>query len=587
MATLLIAEIWGIYGIVVACLISVAVGLVYFYQSIREQSRVVVYVCILSLFFLLATIFLLPTDVALVSKTATRISRTGGRADADYADLDEAISNLKFVYHVLYSFDAIICFFVIPIVYFWYDEYDELATENGSQTHLKRLWVAFKSTLSMVVMMAVILVAAAALEIAAVERQPLPGLGVFWKLLTRNHCERFIFFIVGFLTTCGTLTYLIYTSIGLALLPISLIRSALSSSLPEVASAAASSLDYNTERQDHLNTKCRGNLRALSSRDRRELDDLTREERVLRRRLTLMEAERLHEQSLPMIARMRLSIKLEPLQGIIGVFLLGSSAVIFVSILLTSIDKIKDSVCGVKCFSLAQIHIINPLNFILTRSAKFFPLDFILFILLTIFLLGSSVCGIAMVGLRFLWMKIFAFRRGHTTPQALSLAIVLLALIGLAFNYALPMAIAPQYATYGSQKFCNHPSSLTGMLSDCHKGRENYIELCSHHNEKSLARGVCMPSVSSTFLTAMVTRFPFFGNFNMYAQLVFLTIYMTSFLIMILKRPQFGVNQLDEDAEEDEEESLLAHHGDPVGRTWNRLIHRSNAVRASVGYGSM
>ncbi|KAI5304888.1 hypothetical protein KEM56_005762 [Ascosphaera pollenicola] len=472
------------------------------------------------------------------------------------------------------------------MAYFWYDEYDELATEDGSQTHFKRLWVALKSTLTLIALLIVVLIAASALEIAAVERQSLPGLGVFWKLLTKHHCERFVLFAVGFFTTCGTLTYIVYTSTGLALLPVSLLKAALSSSVPEVATAAASKLEYNTERQNHLNQKCRGNLRALSSRDRGELDNLAREEQILRRRLRLMEAERLHEQTLPMIARMRLSIMLEPLHGMVGILLLGFALLIFFSILLTSVDKIKDVVCGTQCFSLRQLKLVNPLDFILTQSAKVFPIDLILFTLLSVFLLGSSVCGVAVIGLRFLWIKIFTFRRGRTSPQALLLVTLLLTLIGLALNYAVPMVLTPQYATYGSQRFCDHPSSASGKVSDCADGQESFIKACLDHDKKPLGKGVCTPSVSSAFLTDTVMRFPIFGYLNLHAQIAFLTVYMIAFVVIIFKSPENRFSQVDEDAEEAEEESLLAHSGRSVGRTWNTLLsvhfHDSRTVLMQI-----
>lgn len=546
MANLLIAGIWAAYGVVVACLISISVGLIYYYQSRRESSPPVVYVCITSLLALLATVLLLPTDVALVSTTATRVSLHNGVSTPHYGELDDAISSLKIVYRTLYSINAVLCFFVIPMAYFWYEEYDEIATEDGTQTHLRRLWTAFKGTLTVIALVLVIILAAAALEVAAVEHKSLPGLGVFWKLLTEHRmlitkhsgmwrfhisltlmldCERFVLFVLGFLTTCGTLAYVVYTSTGIALVPISLLKAALSSSVPAVAEASATSLEYNNQRQHHLRQKCRGNLRALSSRDRGELEALTRQEKVLRRRLRLMEAERLHEQSLPMLARMRLSMLLEPLNGILGLLLLGISFLIFLSVFFSSIDKVKNALCGTKCFSSIQVNMVNPLNFILTKSAKIFPLDLVLFTLLTVFLLGSSFCGIAMIGLRLFWVKIFAFRRGRTCPQALLLITLLLAFIGLALNYALPVIIAPQYATFGSQRYCDHSSSASGRLSECANGLESFVKLCFEHDTKPLGKGVCTPSVSSSLLADVSAMFPVFGILNTSAQVAFLGTY--------------------------------------------------------------
>ncbi|KAI5295860.1 hypothetical protein KEM55_006020, partial [Ascosphaera atra] len=350
---------WAVYGIVVAFLIAIASGIIHFFQSRRERSRFVIYVCIFTLLCLLATVLLVPADVALVSSTAIRASRgeTGS-----IEELNETIFNLKMAYGVLYTVDGMLCFVIIPLAYFWYDEYDEVAWEEGRQTQARRVWSAFKSTANLIFLMAIIMVAGFALELSFVQHRQLPDFLTFWKLLTEDHGERFFLFVMSIFITLGTLIYIVYTSTGLALLPVSLLKSVISSSRPEVAAATAAQLEYVTLRQHQLNMKCRGNLRALSSAERSDLARHAQEEKTLRRRLRLMEAEHVQEQELSVMARMKLCALLEPLRGLVGFSLLLSSLLIFFSILLTTIDRAKDIVCGTSCFSLRDIHIMNPLN---------------------------------------------------------------------------------------------------------------------------------------------------------------------------------------------------------------------------------
>ncbi|KAL9010755.1 MAG: hypothetical protein Q9180_009261, partial [Flavoplaca navasiana] len=125
--------IWVVYAVVIALVIAIASIFVYLYQSPRERSATVSIVCIFTLTSLLATLLLLPVDVALVSSTTS--SKLGRRKDwATDARVDNIVYTLKIVYYALYSLDAVLCLLVIPFTYFWYEEYDEVAAEEGTQT---------------------------------------------------------------------------------------------------------------------------------------------------------------------------------------------------------------------------------------------------------------------------------------------------------------------------------------------------------------------------------------------------------------------------------------------------------------------
>ena len=77
--------------------------------------------------------------------------------------------------------------------------------------------------------------------------------------------------------------------------------------------------------------------------------------------------------------------------------------VIFASMLITGIDKAKNSVCKQHCgYLLGNINVFQPINWIMVVAAKVFPIDYVLFLLLVLFLYSASVVGIATVGIRFL-----------------------------------------------------------------------------------------------------------------------------------------------------------------------------------------
>lgn len=76
-------------------------------------------VCVLTLTSLLATVCLLPVDIALVSITTN--NATGLKKHwADPDTVDRILTQLKLVYYTLYSLDAAMCLLVVPFAYFWY-----------------------------------------------------------------------------------------------------------------------------------------------------------------------------------------------------------------------------------------------------------------------------------------------------------------------------------------------------------------------------------------------------------------------------------------------------------------------------------
>lgn len=65
--------------------------------------------------------------------------------------------------------------------------------------------------------------------------------------------------------TLGTLVYVLYTASGLALLPVTLIRSAPAISAPKLASTTQSELERNRERQHQLEARNEGRQNGLGN----------------------------------------------------------------------------------------------------------------------------------------------------------------------------------------------------------------------------------------------------------------------------------------------------------------------------------
>jgi LMBR1 domain-containing protein 1 len=576
--------IWVAYGVAVALVLLVSVVTTITWQAPYERSITVSIVSIVSLTALLATVFLLPVDIALVSSTAS--AHLGAKKDwATPARVDGILLTLKIVYYTLYTFDALLCLIAIPFTYFWYEEYDEVEEEEGTSSAGARFWHASKYTLSFVFLVVIIFLIGFFVPAAGKNNGRHMDLDYFKRLLAANNGEKALTFGVGLLMTLGTLLYVLYTGAGLALLPVSFIKSSPSISAPQLSATTASELERNRELQRQLEMRNAGRAEGMSQKDRREMDALLREERTLVRRERLAAEARGEGQSRIYRAWTKIQAIFRPLKLLGGILLLLLSILIWVSMLITGIDKAANSVCKQHCgYILGHLNVFQPINWIFVQSAKAFPVDYILMAALVLFFFSSSITGLATIGVRFLWVRIFQLRKGRTAPQALLIATVLLALMILAVNYAVAMLVAPQYAIYGTQTFCVNAPRHPGDQPDCRE-HPDMVRPCSEAFSEPAAKDVCTPTVMSTFLNRVTLNWPVFGAVDFWAQFVFLAVFLVVFVTSLFRAPRLDLSELDEEAEVDEEEGLLASTGRRFGATWGDITGRSSKRTAGGGGG--
>lgn len=185
MALIQTTLIWVVYAVVLVLLLAVSSIFIYVYQNPRERSAAVTVVCIFTLTSLLATVLLLPVDIALVSSTTS--SKLGRRKDwATQDKVDDIINTLKIVYYLLFSLDALLCLLVAPFTYFWYEEYDEGAQADGTQTIGSRFWGAFKYTIAFIFLVIIIFLVGFFVPVAKDRKGGHYDLDYFKKLLREN-----------------------------------------------------------------------------------------------------------------------------------------------------------------------------------------------------------------------------------------------------------------------------------------------------------------------------------------------------------------------------------------------------------------
>jgi LMBR1 domain-containing protein 1 len=185
MALIQTTLIWVVYAVVIVLLLVIASTFVYVYQTPQERSVSVSTVCIFTMTALLATVLLLPVDVALVSSTTS--PKLGQRKEGvKKQDVDNIIYGLKIVYYTLYSLDALLCLLVVPFTYFWYEEYDEVEAEEGRQSVGQRFWGAFKYTIVFIAIVLILFLVGFFVPVARNRKGASFDLDFFKKLLAEN-----------------------------------------------------------------------------------------------------------------------------------------------------------------------------------------------------------------------------------------------------------------------------------------------------------------------------------------------------------------------------------------------------------------
>ncbi|KAI9258776.1 hypothetical protein BDA99DRAFT_514103 [Phascolomyces articulosus] len=528
---------WAIYGIVVVGLFVFSTGFTRYYQHKHESESFATVVTILGLTLILATLALTPIDIFLVSSTVD--SLTGLKKSwADKDTIDWMTTTVQFVYYGCYGLVALFSFFMIPFAYFYYEEYDG---DDEEQTWHDRVWGALKYTSFFVVIS--LLLFLFGLFVKPSSRPPKLDLDWLEKLLTESNGEKSISFVVACLIVLGMLVFIGYTAPGLALLPMNMIkgRRRLEAENEDVDNRLA----VNRERQREIQSRYTGTNKPISARDQRELDNLDDEERILTRRLrTIQEDQSGLWQRIIKVFR--------PFEILIGFLLLALTLVVIASIFLTIVDKLTYSVCGKRCgYIISHPDLFNPINFIFVKLSAWFPLDYVFMVLLIVYFFLATMSGIITLGVRFLWVALFRIRKGATMPQGLLFTTILLTLSLLALNYSLTAVVAPGYAHFGSQVYCNYTE---GGLRDCSEHMDKIVP-CDIYAPTE----ICTPTITSTLIDRIVVNTPFFGAVYYYSQWAFLVIFILGFIVALFRRPRDNVDMesADVDADQEEEQSGL------------------------------
>lgn len=299
------------------------------------------------------------------------------------------------IYIVLYCLICFTLFCVLPFTYFLYDSRDD-EDENSRGS----ICSALISTLLVLIVPAAIVIISLFTVNVKHEHSKESTLANLNGLFSDGGFK-VISSLLSVLGGLGMLNLIIYTGFGMATYPIDLIRG-----LKDVKK----DLDESSRRQ-MSNTAAINSLRSK----RAYLGRLSEEDESLLRRLESRERD---DQLRESIMRNHLGswsykfkFVIRPFEIVIGIAFLIISVLIIVSLIINNIDSLMHSTRA-ESYLLKAKTIFNPVDHLLTESNRVYPLDFVIYLLISWYLIFATLSGVRTLGIGLFLYKLGKFRPG-------------------------------------------------------------------------------------------------------------------------------------------------------------------------------
>ncbi|KAI9911842.1 hypothetical protein PsorP6_008719 [Peronosclerospora sorghi] len=398
-------------------------------------------ICILALYISLLCLFTSPVDVYLLENALPHVPTD--------------VQALRVLYQVYFVALAFHSFVGAPLAYN-YSKQTEIAHLTLKFSTKDRLFAAMKRTACFVLGISLFLVLFMVVLLCG---KPASSDIDWLKPLLKfsSDMDTFLRLVMGILVLTGMYLWLFVCCRGLASVPlVGLLME--DHSIDENMTTFEDLLQENT-----METKATKQTREtilqryvvdqqMSGADKERLSQLKTREKLLEERREVLRAN---------LQKFALNGKLSIWKVPIGVILILLSLLIVVSMFITSIDKMVHSNFE-HGFLLNAPTFLNPMDLLLVMASRVFPLDYLFFAVLFVYLFTLSLIVLKRHGLQFLCFQLGRFQPRLTsaaTMTILSLVLMQLAMVGL---FAL-LTLAPQYSTFGHQMF----TTTSGRVIPC------------------------------------------------------------------------------------------------------------------------
>lgn len=535
-----VAHGWIPFMVVTALSLVFSVVYVVWYRSDRPAHRAwgTSVIAVLGLFISLVTSILVPVDVFLIS-----YMKTSDGSWKPWAESSEVRDSLKdsilYAYYACYAIILFFAFLLIPANFFYHGLDPGLEEDEVEPTVGQRLCYSLKYSLLTVFLFSLLVVAGIFIPF---EGTP-PSNSTEWEKfewffeeLESNQGKDLLLFLLNTLNMIGLGLLIFYTGYGVSSLPCGLIR----------PTRGVRMIRSSVERQIE---EIERNIRDITARngggevprfEQSQLERLEQQARLLQR-----EHRDLDQRAKSVVSRCQILFR--PFQMIIGVIFSVFGFLIFLSLLLTNLDKALHSGGLFTGYTLQNSSLPNPVDLLLVLAQQVFPLDYILYTVLILFLLSCSMSGIGNLGIRFCCLALYKIRAWKTPPRGLLMAVLSMMYIILAQNVIM-FSIVPDYTMFGNQHYKQTVGNVTTIVR------------CSSRNFPE-EKDDCVPSRISVLLFSFHYKAWIFGAMYYWLTWVLLLAILGGSLYSVynLRTPQAASGEeedlLDSDDEEDDQPS--------------------------------
>ncbi|PVD23009.1 hypothetical protein C0Q70_16270 [Pomacea canaliculata] len=354
--------------------------------------------------------------------------------------------------------------------------------------------------------------------------------------LASNGGEDALSFVICVFSLLGMLGLITYTAYGMSALPMELVAGRKSTKKERMAVQSNRS---NVESHRETIRAKYGLSRSTSTRYQRRNAELEEQERQLARQ------ERHLAASENSWCQKCLTL-LRPFEIVLGVVCFLLALLVFISLLLTNIDKAMNSLGYKFGFALPHRHLPNPIDIVLVFCQKLFPLDYILMTGVTVYFVLCSMTGVCRIGIWFFWIRMYKVRPRRTMPQGLLMFCMILMFLVLAINVVI-YELTPQYSSFGSQHYLVNTTGLGNSTVTS-------LEPCS----TDASSENCTITRMALLLTRFFYKMWFFGAAYYVCTWAFLGTFLLGFVIVLCRGRRSAIQgEVDSDDFDESDDELL------------------------------
>ncbi|CAG9328401.1 LMBRD1 [Blepharisma stoltei] len=507
-----------IFGTLMLLILFFNYTIVKYYTDTSEHYHLATVVTVLSLSITLFCVLLVPIDILIAS----------GRVK-DISDIDIPKETVRNIFLSLFSIMLLLAFMLIPFAYFYGEEqFDEIDSDGNALC--EKICESMKYTASFMLICAVLVIVGLIFRPEKDEW----GQGKEWirQLFDVEHVgEAAISFTVACLTLVGLLLWCFYTAFGMAAMPFTLIKG--KKSLEEAKNELEMDIGDVRDKIREIELRSAKSNTRMTRKEKRDKAKLEKmQKKLMARSSKISEKQKDSSQLLSRLLKF-----LTPFRVMLGVFALIFSLIFFFSLFFGAIDRLINSDCGFSCgFITSSSSIFNPLDSLLVYLSTMFPLDYLIFGLLILYIFIASIYGIVRWGIRFLCVSVFTIKKKRTMPQALLVASIIMMLVVLGISVAI-LTVVPAYTTFGSQKFVSDGKTVECSL-------ENFNE-----NE-------CVMSNISSFFNRISLSIPLFSAVVYLMNWLFMAVFIVCGISAAMQKPSSSFEE-ELEIEEEEEETFI------------------------------